>query len=429
LGSPFSGPCTKADPGFTAGISGETSVAVNPADANQVLVSWIQDGAATDLVMASRDGGRTFSRIFVPGLSQCTGGRAQSATDPSVAFAAGGRTAYFSGVGLDFLGVNPFRVSATMVAARSRDGGFSWSVPSIVQPGQSRFWDKPILTVHPRRPNVAYYTFALRRPPAFNTGFSLFSVTRDGGRTWSVPRTLYRPPGGGSWPANSAILVNRDGSLLDVFLEASGADGIGPARIMAARSSDGGRRWGRPVVVGRFSAFPPSDPVTQNMLQTIGAIPSQTVAPNGDVYVAWAVRGASRRASRVVVARSADGGRTWTTDPLAVRGQSALPAIAVAAGGTIGLLHYVIAPRSRGGVWPARVALATTRRFGHGWRDQPVAGPFNLLTARTRLRGCCALGDYVGMAAQRRGFIAAYPMAKPVAAHAIDVYVSRATVP
>ncbi len=153
-------------------------MAVNPADANQVLVSWIQDGAATDLVMASRDGGRTFSRIFVPGLSQCTGGSAQSATDPSVAFAAGGRTAYFSGVGLDFLGVNPFRVSATMVAARSRDGGFSWSVPSIVQPGQSRFWDKPILTVHPRRPNVAYYTFALRRPPAFNTGFSLFSVRR-----------------------------------------------------------------------------------------------------------------------------------------------------------------------------------------------------------------------------------------------------------
>ena len=78
---------------------------------------------------------------------------------------------------------------------------------------------------------------------------------------------------------------------------------------------------------------------------------------------------------------------------------------------------------------PARVALATTRRFGQGWHDQAVADPFNLLTALSRVRGCCSLGDYVGMAARPRGFIAAYPMARPVAAHAIDVYVSRATVP
>lgn len=425
--SPFSGPCTAADPNFSPGISVETSVAVNPTAADHVLVSWIQDGAATDLVMASRDGGRTFSRIFVPGLSQCTGGSAQAASDPSVAFAADGQTAYFAGVGADILGVNPFRPSVTMLASRSIDDGFSWSAPSVIQPGEGRYWDKPILTVHPRRPNVAYYTYALRRPPAYNSGYSLLSTTADGGRTWSAPRTLYDPGTASSWPANSAVLVNRDGSLVDVFVEASGQGGTGPAQIMAARSSDGGRRWGRPIVVGRTSGFPPSDPVSQNLLETIGAIPSQTVAPNGDVYVAWADPGADRQASRIAMARSTDGGRTWTAAPLLVRGQSALPAIAVAGDGTIGLLHYVIAPQSRGNAWPARVALATTRHFGHGWRDQAVAGPFNLLTARSRLRGCCSLGDYIGLAAQPHGFIAAYPMAKPIARHSIDVYVSRAT--
>jgi len=142
LDSPFSGPCTSADPNFSAGISVETLVAVNPADANQVLVSWIQDGAATDLVMASRDGGRTFSRILIPGLSQCTGGRAQAASDPGVGFAADGRTAYFSGVAVDFLSVNPFRVSVTMMASRSSDGGLSWSAPSVLQPGRGQYWDK-----------------------------------------------------------------------------------------------------------------------------------------------------------------------------------------------------------------------------------------------------------------------------------------------
>lgn len=198
---------------------------------------------------------------------------------------------------------------------------------------------------------------------------------------------------------------------------------------MAARSRDAGRRWGRPVLVGRASGFPPSDPVSQNVLETIGALPSQTVAPNGDVYVAWADPGATRQASRIAVARSTDGGQTWTTGPLSVRGQSALPAIAVGADDTIGLLHYLLGPQSRGNVWPAQVALATTRHFGRGWRDQPVAGPFNLLSARSRIRGCCSLGDYVALAAQPRGFIAAYPMAKPVAAHAIDAYVSRTTFP
>lgn len=98
---------------------------------------------------------------------------------------------------------------------------------------------------------------------------------------------------------------------------------------MVARSRNGGRRWGPPVVIGRTSGFPPSDTVSQNLLATIGGLPSQTVTPNGDVYVAWSEPGPNRRRSRVAVARSKDGGRTWKTHALHVHGQSALPAIAV----------------------------------------------------------------------------------------------------
>ena len=67
LASPFTGgPCTNSGTGFDPGFSQETSVAVNPRNPQNVLVAWIQDGRATDLVMASRDGGRSFSRILVP---------------------------------------------------------------------------------------------------------------------------------------------------------------------------------------------------------------------------------------------------------------------------------------------------------------------------------------------------------------------------
>jgi hypothetical protein len=140
--------------------------------------------------------------------------------------------------------------------------------------------------------------------------------------------------------------------------------------------------------------------------------------------VAWAAPDVPRRRSRVVVARSKTAGRTWRSAPVRVRGQSLFPAVAVSGDGTVGVLHYVVAAESRGGVWPARIAVDTTRRFGH-WRTHRVAGPFNILTAVDRVRGCCALGDYVNMARLPHGLIAAYPMAMPVSRHQANVYVSR----
>jgi hypothetical protein len=427
LTSPIGPPCTDADPNFASGHVVETDIAISPSDPRRVLVSWIQDGSATDAVMASRDGARTFSRVLIPGLSACTGGAAQAASDPGVAFSADGRTSYFSGVGVDVLSTEPFRPSVTMLASRSGDGGFSWANPVAVQPGEGMYWDKPILSTDPRRPRVAYYAFALRRPPAYNSGYSLLSRTSNAGRTWSRPQKLYDPHTTSSWPGNSEILVNRDGALVNVFVLASGDGGTGPAQILAARSVGRGARWRRPVVIGRTSGFPPSDPVSQNIVETIGAIPSQTVAPDGDLYVAWAAPGPTRRRSRVVVARSTTGGRSWRSSAVRVRGQSLFPAIAVSGDGTVGVLHYVLAAASHGGVWPARIKLDTTRRFGGRWHTHRVAGPFNMLTAVDRVRGCCAIGDYVNMAPLPHGLIAAYPMAKPLSRHQTDVYVSRIT--
>ena len=271
LTSPIGPPCTTGDPNFLRGHVVETDIAVSPRNPRRVLVSWIQDGAATDTVMTSRDGGQTFSRILVPGLSACTGGGADAASDPGVAFSADGRTAYFSGVGVKFLSLQPFKPSVTMFASRSGDGGFSWRNPFAVQPGAGMYWDKPILSTDPRRPRVAYYAFDLRRPPAYNSGYSLFARTTNAGRSWSRPRKLYDPHAPSSWPGNSEILVNHDRSLLNVFVLTSGEGGSGPATIMAARSVDGGRHWRRPVVIGRASGFPPSDPLSQNIVDTEAA--------------------------------------------------------------------------------------------------------------------------------------------------------------
>ena len=423
--SPFSGPCAQGDPNFTRGVAVETSVAVNPRDPRRILVSWIQDGHASDLVMASRDGGRSFSRIFVPGLSACTGGSPQIVSDPTVAFGADGRVAYFSGAPFNVLSNNPFTPAVGMAASRSFDGGFSWSRPLMVQPVTNDFWDKPELSVDPRRPRVAYYAFDLRLAPGYTSGYSLLSTTTNRGRTWSAPQKLYDPHTSDSWPGTSTILVNRDGSLLDIFV-LSTQGGAGPSRIMAIRSVNGGHTWGEPIAIGRSSGLV-NDPISQNILETNTALPSQAVAPNGDVYVTWTKPGERNASSKIAVARSSDEGRHWIRRSLPVPGQAAMPAIAVAGDGTVGVLYYRIAPSSQAGNWPARVALATSRDRARHWSRHRVGGPFNLLTADgVRYRGCCFVGDYIGLARTPHGFAGAFSMAKPVARHAIDVYFVRA---
>jgi hypothetical protein len=430
LASPFSGPCTEANPGFSPGFAQESSVAVNPRNPRQILVSWIQDGRATDLVMASHDGGRSFSRVLVPGLSACTGGTFSVASDPGVEFSADGRMAYFTAIVVD----NPASEEAantSMVVSRSFDGGFSWSVPNVVQPPTGQFWDLPRLTADPRQPKKAYYVYDLRKPPGFFSGYSVLSTTTNGGQTWSAPRKLYDPHTSNSWPGISKILVNRDGSLLDVFalISTNPLDLAAPntTQEMVTRSVDGGRTWGKAITIGRSSGRGVTDPTTKKILNTFDTYPSQTVAPNGDVYVSWLQPGATNQASRIAVARSTDGGRNWVTHKLAVRGQGGLPTIGVAGDGTVAVMYYVIAPSSSGGNWPARVVVATSSDRGRKWSRHAVAGPFNLLTTGSDARACCFLGDFEGMARLPHGLAAAFSMGKPVAKHKVDVYFSRIT--
>jgi len=437
-GSPFSESalCAQEVPGFSRGFAQETSLAVNPRHPRQILVSWIQDGRATDTVMASRDGGRSFSRILVPGLSACTGGAFKVASDPGVDFSADGRMAYFSAIVVNLTSPSAEHVSTAttgMIASRSFDGGFSWSVPYVIQPDTGQFWDLPRLTAHPRRPRRAYYVYDLRRPPDFLHGYSLISTTSNRGRTWSDPRVLYDPQSSDSWPGISKILVNRDGSLLDVMAIVASPPNSpatvirNPTHQLAIRSVDGGRTWSEPVTIGSSSGRQFYDPVTLTPLNTFDTFPSQTVAPNGDVYVSWAQPGDTTASSRIAVARSTDGGRHWSTRKLAVKGQGALPTIEVAGDGTVGVLYYKIAPESSDGYWRARAWVATSRDHGRHWRRDPVAGRFNLLTAASNARPCCFLGDYLGIGRLPHGIVAAFSMSKPQAKHNVDAYFTRIT--
>jgi hypothetical protein len=301
----------------------------------------------------------------------------------------------------------------------------------VIQPVTGEFWDLPRLTADPKRPKAAYYVYDLREEVGkYGTkGYSLFSKTTNGGRTWSTPRKLYDPHTPSSWPGISKILVNKDGSLLDV-MAIVGTDPTNPlapntTQEIAVRSVNGGRTWSKPITIGRSSGRGVTDPTTKNILNTFDTYPSQTVAPNGDVYVSWLQPGATNKPSRIAVARSTDSGRHWRTRHIAVDGQAGLPTIEVAGDGTVGVVYYAIAPRSTAGNWPARVKVATSTDHGRDWSLHDVAGPFNLLTTGSKARACCFLGDFEGIDRLPHGMAAAYSMGKPRAKHKVDVYFSR----
>ena len=76
--SPFAGGCPGAlhDDTNIAGHELEPAIAVNPANQRNIVAAWKQDvgpdSTRSDLVASSQDGGKTWTRTTIPGLSWCT---------------------------------------------------------------------------------------------------------------------------------------------------------------------------------------------------------------------------------------------------------------------------------------------------------------------------------------------------------------------
>ena len=105
--SPFAAGCPGAafDATMITGQEVEPSITVNPADPRNIVATWKQDvgpdSTRSDLVASSLDGGRTWTRSTIPGLSKCTGGTADGASDPWVSAGIDG-TVYFTGLAPHF---------------------------------------------------------------------------------------------------------------------------------------------------------------------------------------------------------------------------------------------------------------------------------------------------------------------------------------
>ena len=409
--SPFAAGCPGAlfDDTNITGHELEPAITVNPANPRNIIATWKQDvgpySTRSDLVASSQDGGKTWTRTTIPGLTVCTGGTADAGSDPWVS-AGGDGTVYFSGLAADISTEPP---TTAVVASHSGDGGLTWpSVATVAPPLQGNETDA--ITGSPTLDGHAYTVWANFTFDFPRTNTLEFSRTTDSGATWSPP-VLIDQTGPFAWDQAPRLLVLPNGTLLTLFAQTDLEAGFGAH--YAARSLDEGQTWLPPVQVG------PHLPLTEFVHPEFGHLPqphfpSAAVAPDGTAYLAFE-NNSSATSGGIGVAKSRDGGLTWTSSMLpGVSAYAFEPAIAVDKKGTVGVIWYDLRNDRLGdAALTADVWFAHSRNGGASWQQTHVAGPTDLRTAPVPAHNY--VGEYQGLAGLRRGFAAAFTLASPQA--------------
>jgi hypothetical protein len=121
----------------TPSSEAEPWIAADPRDPSRVVVVYQQDrfpvdgGSLGNLAAVSTDGGSSFSTVKFDGLTKCTGGVHERASDPWVSFGADG-TAYAAHLTFDenqALGTAGLGGPTQLASTTSTDGGLPWSAP------------------------------------------------------------------------------------------------------------------------------------------------------------------------------------------------------------------------------------------------------------------------------------------------------------
>ncbi|HEX3061403.1 MAG TPA: sialidase family protein, partial [Usitatibacter sp.] len=369
--SPF-GACGGAGGTLFTGAEVEPHLAVDPRDAGHLVAAWQQDrwsnGSARALMAAaSFDGGGTWSVRALPfsacaGEGTARGGDYLRTTDPWLSFGVDG-TVFASAVSTAGGTFSAGSRNAVLVS-RSTDGGRTWSDPAtLIRDGETFFNDKETVTADPVDARFAYAAWDRIAPDG--TGASYFARSADGGATWEAARVI-DDPGPGAQTIANLVRVLPDGTLACLLVRVVGdEDRVTEAAIELVRSRDRGATWSAPIPVAAIQALGARDPATGRAVRDGSILAQMAVAPDGSLAVAWQDGRFTGERDGIALARSADGGLTWSA-PVRVNPDASTtaftPQVHVRADGTIGVGYYVLrADRPEGLAIPAdfRVAQST----------------------------------------------------------------------
>ena len=428
----------------SVGPHNETSIAVNPTDANNMIGGandyqlGLNSGGHVSETVASRahvtfDGGKTWSMypLFSSSTYQGTG-------DPALAFDASGH-AYYGTLGFRFVGpanaTNP-----DVLVSNSADKGKTWNVVRIAagsgtETSVGDLLDKEYVAAWGNgNAIVTYGDFRLGNKGAFISAKIYSSVTHDAGGTWSTPVVI---SGSLDEAFVSTPVVAADGRIFVSFLNttdlntgrddyevvevspSTGARLAGPFKV--ATTIDGFTDY--PIAFGRqtyqdslFRTWAAgnitADPSQANHLAVVWSDMRNSVTPApSDPYTA-------KTNSDVVVSQSFDRGVTWSAPvSLALTGDQFMPWGAYDTTGRLRIgtfdrsvdaanhkYAYSIATETGSGTLAFTTAAITTVNSdpttGDRWFARTVNSAFPF--------GTSFLGDYSNIAATANGGVVAY---------------------
>lgn len=382
----------------------EPWVDVNPVNPNIVAAIWQQDrwsngGARGNVMAISYDGGVTWPDIVTfPGVTKCTGGPFDRASDPWLSFSPNGDLHIMHLV----LNIEPppgkpggFGSNGMMVQkvpfSAFADQDVDETDPNELTPpiliafdDKGDLHDKNALTADPIDSNFVYAVWDFLDIPqgaiivpdrAVALGFkgtALFSRSTDGGQTWSASKVLYDPGGINQAIANQIVVDPISGRLFNFFVEIlnfrnDDRGAMFELNVSMKFSHDQGETWlprGRPIRIDKIRraiVLDPDqfgvEPEPFDRHRTGDIIIDAAVDPNtGTLYVAWQDRRFTGRAA-IAFTMSSDGGLTWST-PIKVNqtpvlgnlnDQAFTPSVHVLPDGTVGVSYYDFRNNTAGG--------------------------------------------------------------------------------
>ncbi|HXJ62367.1 MAG TPA: sialidase family protein, partial [Actinomycetota bacterium] len=309
----FAGAVVQVNQDATTQPQDETTIAINPTNVRNLSggANDYRSGTTACGAYRSTDRGKTWTdqTLLPAGFAE--------AGDPVVGFDGNG-TAYYLCMGFNRDGAGN-GIQNTQWLYRSTNGGQTWTGPVIaLGTSKANVDDKGWLAVD-------------QRTSGTNSGNIYASVTRNPGASSQI-RFARSTNGGTSFTADlqvndanpsrvqgSNIAVGADGA---VYVAWADSDGSGNSRIMIDKSTDGGQNFNAltggndHVVRNNFTAVGNPDGAAGGVrpLARVNSFPTIAAsATNANLlYAVWTENPAGADDSDIMLARSTDGGNTWS---------------------------------------------------------------------------------------------------------------------
>lgn len=393
----------------------EPSLAVNPKNPEEQVVAWMQGHTPQALTIVSAnssDGGQSWNQVLVPDNTLCTGGELESVIAPWLTYGPKG-TVHLSSIA--FSGLDP---DLGVTVNSSTDNGASWSDPAFV--GGPSLKATEAITADPVRAGTGYAVWREIENPRN----ILFSRFWDGGSSYSEPIPLYEAS-----PLEfgqvSEVIALGPGKLVAVFSVTEIAPGL-PTKLLARRSSDGGRTWSGLSELSEVPFIQSRDPEAGALVKYGSHIFTADGVPGHGVFVAYQDPQSATESKIMVV--SSKRGRNWSKPRLASEGAVSpfTPDLAVDRNGTLALRFYDFRNDVIGdGELTTNGWFRHSHDGGRSWKEEKLGAGFDLRTAPVAGQPLPGydLGVYQGLAPTHNGFATAFARAKPAAQEgATDIF-------